>query len=210
MRRWALLHLPARAFAGDCRVAERHGTQSQSQPFLHWPGLGEYHQWGTEENNRVCGASYILRSARATNRGFDESAWRGALLSGPRRPGDRVVRKGARGGSEGPCNDFQPCSRLRQERRHGESKGHCGGTAAHRAKLQALERGLVPLPIIARGVQKTVARGLHASGQQGGPAGVSNQWNSNSTDLCCCECIVYGKKRRRDNCWLRSQSPPHY
>ena len=36
-----------------------------------------------------------------------------------------------------------------------------------------LSNGSLPIPIIARGVQKTLARGLHAGGQQGGPAGVS-------------------------------------
>ena len=61
-----------------------------------------------------------------------------------------------------------PCGRLRQERRPGESKGDGGGTVSHRAQLQALESRRLPISIIARGLQKTVARGLHASGNKAG------------------------------------------
>ena len=74
---------------------------------------------------------------------------------------------------EEPQRAFPPCRRLRQERRPGESKGDYGGTVSHRAQLQALEWRFLSIPIIARGLQKTVARGLHASGKQGGSAGVS-------------------------------------
>jgi tetratricopeptide (TPR) repeat protein len=45
-----------------------------------------------------------------------------------------------------------------------KAKAAGGGTAAHRAQLQALEPRLLSIPIIARGVQKTVARTPHASG----------------------------------------------